>query len=55
MDKDSIRKSFWQSREKSVLRLILGGKICILPSFKGGGKSAYADKISLSGRSELPP
>ena len=50
MNKDSIRKNPWHSRKKSVFRLILGGKICILPIFKVK-KSVYTDKISMSGKS----
>ena len=44
MNKDSIRKNVWHSRKKSVFRLILGGKICILPNFKVK-KSVYTDQI----------
>ena len=48
---DSIRKNLWHSRKKSVFRLILGGKICILPNSRVK-KSVYTDKICMSGRSE---
>ena len=51
MNKDSIRKTFSVPQKKSVFRLILGRKICILQNFKVK-KSVYTDKISMSGRSE---
>ena len=51
MNMDSIRKNLWHPRKKSVFRLILGGKICILPNSRVE-KSVYTDKICISGRSE---
>ena len=50
MNKDNIRKKLLHSTKKSVFRLILVGKICILPNYKVK-KSVYTDKISMSGRS----
>ena len=50
MNKDSIRKKLLHSTKKSLFRLILVGKICILPNYKVK-KSVYTDKISMSGRS----
>ena len=52
MNMDSIRKNLWRSIKKSVFRLILGGKICILPNSRVK-KSVYTDKICMSGRSAL--
>ena len=50
MNKDSIRKNLWHSRKKSVFRLILGGKICILTNLKVK-KSVYTNIIGMSGKS----
>ena len=44
------KKTFGIPEKKSVFRLILGGKICILPN-SGVKKSVYTDKICMSGRS----
>ena len=50
MNMVSKRKNLWHSSKKSVFRLVLGGKICILPNSRVK-KSVYTDKICMSGRS----
>ena len=55
MTKENTKKNpFAFLKKKSVFSQILRKKICIIPNSKGK-KSVYADKISMSGRSDITP
>ena len=51
MAEENIKKTLSHSWKKSVFWQILWKEICILPT--KGKKSAYTDKISMSGRSAI--